>query len=131
MIFKELCGVGVFPFCEEVALGGADDVDGVGDARHGVLADAEDGELDGGDALVDAAVVGGVECVVPSGEDVGGAEDGHQLVAEEVGCEAILDGEELGVEVLVTLPYVVGVAELAHDVERGEHGGDKILVLLG
>ena len=131
MIFKELCGVGVFPFCEEVALGGADDVDGVGDARHGVLADAEDGELDGGDALVDAAVVGGVKRHVPPVQDVGGAEDGHQLVAEEIGCEAILDGEELGVEVLVTLPDMVGVAEARHDVERGEHGGGKILVLLG
>lgn len=43
MIFKEFGGVGVFPFREEVALGGADDIDGVDDAGHGVFADAEDG----------------------------------------------------------------------------------------
>ena len=131
MVFKEFGGVGLFPFGEEVALGGADDVDGVGDARHGVLADAEDGELDGGDALVDAAVVGGVGGDVPLREDVEGAEGGHQLVAEEIGCEAILDGEELGVEVLVTLPDMVGVAEARHDVERGEHGGGEVVVLSG
>ena len=92
MVFKEFGGVGLFPFGEEVAIGGADDVDGVGDARHGVLTDAEDGVLDGSDALVDAFVLRAVECVVPFGEDVGGAEDGHQFVAEEVGFEAILDG---------------------------------------
>lgn len=78
MAFEERCSVGSLPFSEEVALCGADDVHGVGDARHGVFT---------------------------------GAEDGHQLVAEEVGFEALLDGDELGVEVLVTLPYVVGVAE--------------------
>lgn len=39
--------------------------------------------------MVDALVLGGVEGVVPSGEDVGGAEGGHQLVAEEVGFEAL------------------------------------------
>lgn len=131
MIFKEFCGVGVFPFREEVALSGADDVHGVDDAGHGVLADAENGELDGGDALVDAAVVGGVGGGVPLREDVCGAEDGHQLVAEEVGCEALLYCEELGVDVLVTLPDVVGVAEARHDVERGEHGGGEVVILCG
>ena len=52
-------------------------------------------------------------------------------MAEEVGFEALFDGEELGVEVLVTLPDVVGIAEAGHDVERGEHGGGEIVVLLG
>lgn len=89
MIFKEFCGVGVFPFCEGVALGVADDVDSVDDAWHGIFADAKDGELDGGDALVDALVLGCVERVVPLREDVGGADGGHQLVAEEVGFEAV------------------------------------------
>lgn len=91
MIFKEFGGVGVLPFSEEVALGGADDVHGVDDARHGVLTDSEDGELDGGDALVDALVLGAVKGVVPSGKDVGGLEGGHQFMAEEVSFEALLD----------------------------------------
>lgn len=128
MIFKEFGGVVVLPFSEEVALGGADDVHGVGDARHGVSTDAEDGELDGEDAVVYAFVLGTVEGVVPSGEDVGGAEGGHQFMAEEVGFEKLLDDEELGVEVLVTLPNVVKVAELANDVERGEHGGGEVVI---
>ena len=32
-------------------------------------------------------------------------------------------------DVLVTLPDVVGVAEACNDVERGEHGGGEIVVL--
>ena len=122
MLFKEHCGVRVFPFREEVAFGGTDDVHGVYDARHGVLTDAKDGELDGGDALVDALVLRAIEGVVPPREDVGGAESGHQFVAEEIGFKALLYCEELGVEVLVTLPNVVGEAEAGHDVKRGEHG---------
>lgn len=121
----------MLPFREEVALGGADDVHGVDDAGHGVLADAEDGELDGGDALVDAAVVGGVGGGVPLREDVEGAEGGHQLLAEEVGCEALLYCEELGVDVLVTLPDVVGVAETCHNVKRGGDYRQMRLVIPG
>lgn len=34
-------------------------------------------------------------------------------------------------DVLVTLPDVVGVAEARHDVKRREHGGGEIVVLLG
>ena len=34
-------------------------------------------------------------------------------------------------EVLVTLPDMVGVAEARHDVERGEHGGGEVVVLGG
>lgn len=128
MIFKEFGGVGVLPFSEEVALGGADDVHGVGDARHGVFTDSEDGELDGGDALVDSLVLGAVEGVVPSGKDVCGAEGGHQFMAEEIRFETLLYCEELGVDILVTLPDVVGVAELANDVERGEHGGGEVVI---
>ena len=132
MVFKELGGVGLFPFSEKVVIGcGADGVYRVDDAWNGKLACVEDRELDGGDALVDAAVVGGVGGDVPLREDVEGAEGGHQLVAEEIGCEAILDGEELGVEVLVTLPDMVGVAEARHDVERGKHGGGEVVVLSG
>lgn len=78
--------------------------------------------------MVDALVLGGVEGIVPSGKDVGGAEGGHQFMAEEVGFEKLLDDEELGVEVLVTLPNVVKVAELANDVERGEHGGGEVVI---
>lgn len=78
--------------------------------------------------MVDSLVLGAVKGVVPSGKDVGGAEGGHQFMAEEVGFEKLLDDEELGVEVLVTLPNVVKVAELANDVERGEHGGGEVVI---
>lgn len=81
-----------------------------------------------GDALIDALVLRTVKGVVPSGKDVGGAEGGHQFMDEEVGFEKLLDDEELGVEVLVTLPNVVKVAELANDVERGEHGGGEVVI---
>ena len=47
MVLKEFGGVGLLPFCEDVALGRADDVDGVDDAWNGIFTDAEDGELDG------------------------------------------------------------------------------------
>ena len=51
-------------------------------------------------------------------------------MAEEVGFKTVLYCEELGVDVLVTLPDVVSVAEARHDVERGEHGGSEVVVLL-
>ena len=43
----------------------------------------------------------------------------------------MLDGEELGVNLLVVLPDMVGEAELVDGVEVGEHGGSEILVLRG
>ena len=52
MVFKEFGGVRLFPFSEDVALGRADEVYRVDDARYGIFACAEDGELDGEDALV-------------------------------------------------------------------------------
>ena len=42
-----VCSVGVFPFGEEVALGGANNVNRVDDAGPGLLADVEDGKNDG------------------------------------------------------------------------------------
>ena len=65
MVLKEFGGVRLFPFCEDVALGRADDVDGVDDAWYGELTDAEDGELDGGDALIHTLVLDGVESHFP------------------------------------------------------------------
>ena len=43
----------------------------------------------------------------------------------------MFNGEELGVDVLVTLPDVVRKAELRDEVKRGEHRGSEILVLRG
>ena len=61
MVFKEFGGVRLFPFSEDVALGRADDVDGVDDAWDWIFTDAEDGELDGRDALIHTLVLSGVE----------------------------------------------------------------------
>ncbi len=72
MIFKEFCGFRCFPFVEDAAFGRADDVYRVHDAWHRVFPDAEDGELDGEDALVEATVTVGVGDGIPCGEDVGG-----------------------------------------------------------
>ena len=72
MVFKEFGGVRLFPFSEYVRGGCADEVYRVDDARDGIFASAEDGELDGGDALVEATVTVGVGEGVPCGEDVGG-----------------------------------------------------------
>ena len=44
----------------------------VDDARDGIYVSAEDGELDGEDALVEATVTVGVGEGIPCGEDVGG-----------------------------------------------------------
>ena len=69
---EELGGVGLFPFGEDVALGRADAINDFDDARYGIFASAEDGELDGEDALVEATVTVGVGEGIPCGEDVGG-----------------------------------------------------------
>ena len=52
MALEERCGVGRPPFLEDVGRGCADEVYRVDDARYGIFACAEDGELDGEDALV-------------------------------------------------------------------------------
>ena len=44
----------------------------VDDARDGIFVSAEDGELDGEDAVVEATVTVGVGEGIPCGEDVGG-----------------------------------------------------------
>lgn len=44
----------------------------VDDAWYRIFPDAEDGELDGEDALVEATVTVGVGERIPCGEDVGG-----------------------------------------------------------
>lgn len=44
----------------------------VDDARDGIFVSAEDRELDGEDALVEATVTVGVGEGIPCGEDVGG-----------------------------------------------------------
>ncbi len=92
MIFKEFGGVGVFPFREDVALGGADDVHGVGDARHGVFTDSEDGELDGGDALIDALVL---RTVLVEDDDADGEAEVLEVLAdtEEITCHVIVSCE--------------------------------------
>ena len=48
----------------------------VDDARDGIFVSAEDGELDGEDALVEATVTVGVGEGIPCGEDVGGRKRG-------------------------------------------------------
>ena len=78
MALEEFSGVRLFPFGEDVALGRADEVYRVYDAWDGIFASAEDGELDGEDALEKAAVLVGVSEGVPCGEDVGGAEGVHE-----------------------------------------------------
>ena len=72
MVFKEFGGVGVFPFSEYVALGKTYAVQDVDDAWYRIFTDAEDGEFDGEDALVEATVTVGVGERIPCGEDVGG-----------------------------------------------------------
>lgn len=69
---EELGGVRLFPFTEDVRGGCADEVYRVDDARDWIFASAEDGELDGEDALVEATVTVGVGEGSPCGEDVGG-----------------------------------------------------------
>ena len=69
---EERCGVGSLPFLEDVGGGSADEVYRVDDARYGIFACAEDGELDGEDALIEATVTVGVGEGIPCGEDVGG-----------------------------------------------------------
>ena len=72
MVFEEFGGFRCFPFVEDAAFGCANDVYRVHDAWHRVFPDAEDGELDGEDALVEATVTVGVGEGIPCGEDVGG-----------------------------------------------------------
>ena len=81
MVFKELGGVGLFPFSEKVVIGcGADGVYRVDDAWNGKLACVEDRELDGGDALVDAEVQVSIRHYTPTVSDVGGAEGVHECL---------------------------------------------------
>ena len=56
MVFKEFGDVGSLPFTEDVGGECVDEVYRVDDARYGIFASAEDGELDGEDALVEAYV---------------------------------------------------------------------------
>lgn len=56
MALKERCGVGSFPFTEDIGGECADEVYRVDDARYGIFASAEDGELNGEDVLVEAYV---------------------------------------------------------------------------
>ena len=74
---EEFCGVGLFPFCKDIAFGRADEVYRVYDAWNGIFACAEDGKLDGEDAVEQAAVLVGVSEGIPCREDVGGAEGVH------------------------------------------------------
>ena len=68
---------------------------------------------------------------IPCGEDVGGAEGVHEWSGEIFRFKALLDGEELGVNLLVVLPDVVGEAELVDGGEVGKKRGCEILVLRG
>lgn len=72
MVFKEFGCFRVFPLGEHVCRSVADEVYRVDDAWYRVFPDAEDGELDGEDALVEATVTIGVGERIPCGEDVGG-----------------------------------------------------------
>ena len=72
MVFKVFGGVRLLPFSEYVALGRTYAVHDVDDAWYRIFTDAEDGELDGEDALVEATVTVGVGERIPCGEDVGG-----------------------------------------------------------
>ena len=110
VVLEEFCGVGLLPFCEDVALGRADDVDGVNDARDGIFTDAEDRKLNGGDALIHTLVLCGVEGHVPFVQDIGGAEGVHERFGEILRFKALLDGEEFGASVLVAKPNMVGEA---------------------
>ena len=56
MIFKEFGGVWLFPFIKNVAFGRTYAVHDVDDAWYRVFTDAEDRELNGRDALVEAYV---------------------------------------------------------------------------
>ena len=78
-----------------------------------------------------AAVLVGVSEGVPCRENVGGAEGVHEGLGEIFRFKALLDGEELGVNLLVVLPDVVGEAKVVDGVEVGEHRGCEILVLRG
>ena len=129
MVLEELGGVGSLPFTEYVGVGCVDEVYRVYDARYGIFASAEDGELDGENAVENAVVPVGKCDGVPCGEDVGGAEGVHEWSGEIFRFKALLDGEELGMNLLVVLPDVVGEAEVMDGVEAGEHGGCEILVL--
>ena len=131
MALEERCGVGRSPFLEDVGRGSADEVYRVNDARYGIFACAEDGELDGKDAVVETAILVGENEGIPCGEDVGGAEGVHEGSGEIFRFKALLDGEELGVDFLVVLPDVVGEAELVDGVESWKKRGGEILVLRG
>ena len=72
MVFKEFGGVRLLPLSEYVALGKTYTVHYVDDAWYRIFPDAEDGELDGEDALVEVTVTVGVGERIPCGEDVGG-----------------------------------------------------------
>ena len=65
---------------EDVAGLCADEVYRVYDAWDGIFASAEDGELDGEDAVEKAAVLVGVSEGIPCREDVGGAEGVHEAL---------------------------------------------------
>ena len=72
MVFKEFGCFRVFPLGEHVCRSVADEVYRADNARDWIFASAEDGELDGEDALVEATVTVGVGDGIPCGEDVGG-----------------------------------------------------------
>ena len=72
MILEESGGIRIFPLGEHVCRSVADEVYRADNARDWIFASAEDGELDGEDALVEATVTVGVGDGIPCGEDVGG-----------------------------------------------------------
>lgn len=93
MIFKEFGCFRVFPLGEHVCRSGANEVDCVDDARDWELARAEYRELNGCDALVQALIPCRVGGVAPLLQDVALAQDVHELAAEELCFEAVLDDE--------------------------------------
>ena len=70
---------------------------------------------------------GGVESHIPLVESVGRAKHVHEFGTEELRFETVLNGEQLGTNVLVSQPDMVSKAQLVHDVERREHRGSEVM----
>ena len=69
-----------------------------------IFPDAEDGELDGSDALIHPLILGGVESHVPFVESVGRAKHVHEFRTEELRFESVfvgVDGNSEFVEVRI------------------------------
>jgi len=99
----------------------------VDDAWYRIFTDAEDGELDGRDALIHPLVLSGIGSHIPFVESVGRAKHVHEFRTEKLRFEAVLNSEQLCMSVLVSQPGMVSKAQLVHDVECLEHRGSEVI----